>query len=87
LRFVDEAKKAGKPFFLYIPHNAPHFPPMAPRTHYEYAAGKAGWDRLRNARYRRQIEMGMIQARWPPARAAGLSAWDSLPPERDRFDQ
>ena len=52
LKFVDEAEKAGKPFFLYIPHNAPHFPLMAPPELIAKYRGryKAGWDRLRQAR-------------------------------------
>jgi arylsulfatase A-like enzyme len=91
LKFVDEAKKNGKPFFLYIPHNAPHFPLMAPPELIAKHRGKykAGWDRLRNARYRRQIEMGVIQARWPLSpREPDSPAWDSLSPEtQDRFDQ
>jgi arylsulfatase A-like enzyme len=32
LKFIDEARKAKKPFFLYVPHNAPHFPLMAPQN-------------------------------------------------------
>ena len=48
----------------------------------------AGWDRLRAERYRRQIEMGVIDARWPLSpREADSPAWDSLPDAaRDRFD-
>ena len=91
LKFIDEAQKAGKPFFLYLPHNAPHFPLMAPAELIAKYRGryKAGWDRLRNARYRRQIEMGMIQARWPLSpREPDSPAWESLSPEtQDRFDQ
>ena len=30
LKFIDEARTANKPFFLYLAHNAPHFPLMAP---------------------------------------------------------
>ena len=30
LKFIDEARQANKPFFLYLPFNAPHFPLMAP---------------------------------------------------------
>jgi arylsulfatase len=90
LKFVDEAKKANKPFFLYIPHNAPHFPLMAPPELIAKYRGKyqAGWDRLRAERYRRQIEMGVIDARWPlSSREADSPAWDSLPDAaRDRFD-
>src|SRR4029453_16871036 len=79
-----------KPFFLYIPHNAPHFPLMAPQNLIAKHRGKyrAGWDSLREARYRRQIKMGVIDARWPLSpREAESPAWDSLSDEaKDRFD-
>jgi arylsulfatase len=91
LKFVDEAKKANKPFFLYIPHNAPHFPLMAPPELIAKYRGqyKAGWDRLRAERYRKQLQMGVIDARWPLSpREADSPAWDSLPEAaRDRFDR
>jgi arylsulfatase A-like enzyme len=90
LKFVDEALKAKKPFFLYVPHNAPHFPLMAPQNLIAKYRGKfrAGWDRLREARYRRQVTMGLIDARWPLSpREAESPAWDSLSDEaKDRFD-
>lgn len=90
LRFIDEAKKAAKPFFLYLPYNAPHFPLMAPAELIAKHRGKyrAGWDRLREERYRRQIKMGLIDARWPlTPREADSPAWASLTPEaQDRFD-
>ena len=90
LKFIDEAKKANKPFFVYIPHNAPHFPLMAPPELIAKYRGKyqAGWDRLRAERYRRQIEMGVIDARWPlSSRDPDSPAWDSLPDAaRHRFD-
>ena len=64
LKFIDEARKANKPFFLYLAHNAPHFPLMAPAELIAKHRGKykAGWDSLRDARYRRQIKMGLIEA-------------------------
>ena len=90
LKFIDEARKANKPFFLYLPYNAPHFPLMAPADLIAKHRGKykAGWDRLRDARYRRQIKMGLIDARWPlSAREAESPAWESLSDEaKDRFD-
>jgi arylsulfatase len=90
LKFIDEARKANKPFFLYLPHNAPHFPLMAPQNLIAKYRGKyaAGWDRLREARYRRQIEMGLIGARWPLSpREAESPAWESLSDEaKARFD-
>jgi arylsulfatase A-like enzyme len=90
LKFIDEARKADKPFFLYVPHNAPHFPLMAPPDLIAKYRGKyrAGWDTLREERYRRQIKMGLIDARWPLSpRELESPAWESLSDEaRDRFD-
>ena len=90
LKFIDEALKAKKPFFLYVPHNAPHFPLMAPQNLVAKYRGKyrAGWDALREARYRRQITMKLIDASWPLSpREADSPAWDSLPDgAKDRFD-
>jgi len=90
LKFVDEARKANKPFFLYLPHNAPHFPLMAPQELIAKYRGKykAGWDRLREERYRRQIKMGLIDAKWPLSpRGTESPAWDSLSDEeKERFD-
>ena len=90
LKFIDDARTANKPFFLYLPYNAPHFPLMAPAELIAKYRGKykAGWDRLRDERYRRQIKMGLIDAKWPmSAREAESPAWDSLSDEaKDRFD-
>jgi len=90
LKFIDEARKANKPFFLYLPHNAPHFPLMAPAELIAKHRGKyrAGWDRLRDARRGRQIKMGLIDAKSPlSAREADSPAWESLSEEaKERFD-
>jgi arylsulfatase A-like enzyme len=90
LKFIDEARKAKKPFFLYVPHNAPHFPLMAPQNLIAKHRGKyrAGWDALREARHRRQINMKLIDASWPLSpREAEAPAWDSLSDgAKDRFD-
>jgi len=53
LKFVDEARAARKPFFLYVAHNAPHFPLQAPAEDIARWRGKfkAGWDVLRQERY------------------------------------
>jgi arylsulfatase len=60
LKLVGQARKSNKPFFLYLPHNAPHFPLMAPAELIAKYRGKykVGWDRLRAERYRRQIRVG-----------------------------
>jgi arylsulfatase A-like enzyme len=90
LKFIDEARQAGKPFFLYLPHNAPHFPLMAPPDLIAKYRGKykAGWDELRKARYQRQIQKGLIDPKWPlTPREPDTPAWDTLSNEqKDRFD-
>jgi arylsulfatase len=90
LKFVDDARSANKPFFLYLPHNAPHFPLMAPQELIAKYRGKyrKGWDALREERYRRQIGLGLIQPGWPLSpREPASPAWESLPAStQDRFD-
>ncbi|HEY4416093.1 MAG TPA: arylsulfatase [Verrucomicrobiae bacterium] len=90
LRFIDEAQTAKKPFFLYLAYNAPHFPLQAPPEDIAKFRGKymAGWDKLREARYQRQVQMGIIDPSWPKSpRPPEVAAWDSLTPDqKDRFD-
>jgi len=90
LKFIDEARAAHKPFFLYVAHNAPHFPLQAPPEDIARWRGKfkAGWDALRQARYERQIGMGLIDKSWPLSpRLDAVPAWSSLTPaEQDRYD-
>lgn len=90
LKFIDEAREAKKPFFLYLPFNAPHFPLMAPADLIAKYRGKykAGWDRLRQERYQRQVQMKLIDAKWPLSpREVDTPSWDSLSePMKDRFD-
>ncbi len=90
LKFIDEAQSAQKPFFLYLAHNAPHFPLQAPAETIAKFRGKyqAGWDALRLARHKKQIEMGIVDKAWVAApRPADITAWDEVPSEeRDRFD-
>lgn len=90
LKFVDDAKAQSKPFFLYVAHGAPHFPLKAPQDVIAKYRGtyKAGWDALRAARHKRQIDLGIVDPKWPLApRPADVPAWDSLSPqEQDRYD-
>ena len=90
LKFIDEARAAQKPFFLYLAHNAPHFPLQAPAEDIAKFRGryKAGWDKLRAERYARQQALGLIDARFALSpRTDAIRAWDALTPaEQDRFD-
>ncbi len=90
LTFIDEALAAKKPFFLYLAHNAPHFPLQAPADEIAKFRGKykAGWDKLRQERHARQVASGLIDPSWKLApRPDTIAAWDSLSAkEQDRFD-
>lgn len=92
LKFIDEARAEKKPFFLYLAHNAPHFPLQAPPDEiakFRHGIYTNGWDKLREVRYARQKQLGLIDAAWPlTARPAGVRAWEALPAARkEHFDE
>jgi arylsulfatase A-like enzyme len=90
LKFIDEAIAAKKPFFYYLPHSSVHFPLQAPKEDIDRYRGKylVGWDKLRADRHRRQLEMGLVDTKWPLSqRPPDVPAWDSLSDaDKDYFD-
>jgi arylsulfatase len=77
--YVKEMAKESKPFFLYAAFNAPHWPIQAPEeTVQKYAERyRAGWDALRDERHKKQIALGVVNARWPLSpRDRRVPAWD-----------
>ncbi|MES2597997.1 MAG: arylsulfatase [Verrucomicrobiota bacterium] len=90
LKFIDEAIVAKKPFYLHLCHNAPHFPLQVPAEEIAKFRGKykEGWGVLRDARIRRQKEMGIIDPAWEKSpRPPAIAMWkDVKPEEQDRFD-
>ena len=85
-----EARAAKKPFFLYLAHNAPHFPLQAPAEEIAKFRGKylAGWGELRNQRYARQLELGLLDPSWKLSpRPDAIKAWSTYTDEeKARFD-
>ncbi|MEZ5366598.1 MAG: arylsulfatase [Bryobacterales bacterium] len=67
VRFLDESASGDAPFFLYLPFTAPHWPLHAREEDIAAYQGKyaMGWDALREQRYNRMREMGVIDASWP----------------------
>jgi arylsulfatase len=90
LKFIDEARDAKKPFFLYLAYNAPHFPLQAPAEDIVKFRGKykAGWDAISQARLDKQVKLGLIDPAWAKSpRTEAIKAWNSLSDaEKDRFD-
>ena len=70
-----------KPFFLYLAFGATHAPIQVPKRYIERYRGAfdAGWDAVRQRRYLRQLELGVIPAgsKLPP-RNPGDPAWSAL---------
>jgi len=66
VEFIDQYGRDEKPFFLYLPFTAPHWPLHAwPEDIAKYKGKyRKGWDRLRQERYDRMVEMGIISDKW-----------------------
>lgn len=83
--FIDEASAADRPFFGYMAYTAPHWPIQALDEDMAKVRGRysEGYDVIRERRFARLKELGLIPASaQPPRLSAGLPAWDSLSPER-----
>ena len=78
-RFVSDhiAHRPWDPLFLYLPLGAAHAPHHAPPHYMERVRGRfdAGYDRIREKRYERQLEAGII----PPGTALPPSNPDVRP--------
>ncbi|MEM9942068.1 MAG: arylsulfatase [Planctomycetota bacterium] len=68
--------KTSRPFFLYVSYTSAHWPMHARPEEIEKYKGKydAGFNKIRNQRYRKSIECGVIDSRWPISDAD--SNWD-----------
>lgn len=60
--YIEEFSKSDQPFFLYVAHNAPHWPVQAlPEDIEKYKdTYKVGWEAIRKARYKKMASLGII---------------------------
>lgn len=91
VQLIDQFAGDKKPFFLYVAYTAPHWPMQAREA--DVARYKdtytVGWDKIRQARFERQVQMGMVKREWglsPRANyprlnegASTQGAWDNAP--------
>jgi arylsulfatase A-like enzyme len=85
INFIKAPGDQEKPFFLYLSYQAPHNPLQAPKADILKYRGKYldGWQAVREARFRRQKEMGIVPADAVlPAYPKNLPDWKSLTPEQ-----
>ena len=81
MKFIEESLGTGKPFFLYIAHNAPHYPLQAKKQDFDKYENRyvTGWDTIRKERFAKQKAIGLIPKDWQcPPRPAYIPAWNSL---------
>lgn len=81
VRFVREASRQEKPFFLYVAYTAPHWPLQAfPEDVAKYkGVYDVGWDVLRKRRHERMKELGVVDPDWPLSpRHPQVPAWEKV---------
>ena len=93
--FADHAVKcleehdASQPFFHYLAFTAPHWPLHAlPQDIAKYRGKyRIGWDELRKRRYRKQLELGIIDPKWALSpRDPDVPAWEDAATYRNVGD-
>ncbi|MGB3712332.1 MAG: arylsulfatase [Erythrobacter sp.] len=85
IRYLDEDREEGKPFFAYLAYTAPHWPLHAPEETIAKYEGKyaEGWSALRQKRFDALKEAGIIPADAPMSdEHPDVPDWDSLTPEQ-----
>ena len=88
--FIDEAKKSGKPMYLYMAFNAPHYPLHCLEKDYRLYEDtyKAGWDTIRTQRQAKQKQLGLFGDKYltPAPRPDHVNAWDTLTDEEKDWE-
>lgn len=67
LEFIRQGQESDQPWFLFLGHSSPHFPVQAPadRVDKYFDLYMQGWDELRENRFARMKELGLIDGeRW-----------------------
>ena len=64
--FIQDTEP-GEAFFLYVSYTAPHWPIHAREKAINSYEGRfqKGWEELRQERYERMLQMGILQPQWP----------------------
>jgi arylsulfatase len=80
--YLEAAGHATRPFFLYVAFTAPHWPLQAKPADLARYQGRygIGWDSVREARYRRMIDYGILRPAWQLSpRDSRVPAWIDAP--------
>jgi len=88
--YLNELRKTDrhKPFFLYLPFTAPHWPLQAFEEDIKKYQGKymAGWETLRQYRYKKMLKLGIINPEWKLSEPnPNTKNWNSLNDSTKRY--
>ena len=85
LQWLEDYKDKKRPIFLYMAYTAPHDPLMAwPEDIEKYeGAYDDGYEAVRQKRYSKQLEMGLIDSTYRLS-AATYPDWETLSPEKQQ---
>ncbi|MDH3271553.1 MAG: arylsulfatase [Gemmatimonadota bacterium] len=89
LRFIDEGKEDGRPFFAFAAYTSPHWPLQVPDDYLDLYRGQydVGYDSLREQRFASLRDAGIVPAAHElPPRLDWITPWDSLSGEQQRIE-
>ena len=91
IQFLSDSRRQNpdRPFFMYLAFNAPHSPLQAWPADIAKYRGKylVGWDKLREQRYQRQIQLGITKPEWALSpRPETIPAWGELTDKEKEFE-
>ncbi|MBC8107611.1 MAG: arylsulfatase [Anaerolineae bacterium] len=88
-QFVQQSRGSDQPFFMYIAHNAPHWPLMAPAGTIQKYRNQytEGYQATHAARYQRMSDMKIVDPKNTElSPTIDVAARDKLSPEEKRFE-
>ena len=88
IEFLDRARSKQQPYFLYLAHNAPHFPLHALPEDIAKYRGKysQGWDVIRQKRMQNLLSLGIADDNWRLSlRDPKVEPWDELAANQKSF--
>ncbi len=87
VEYIRDFAAQESPFFLYVAHNAPHWPLQAlPEDIAKYQGMYGdGWTPMRDARYERQKSLGLFRPENAPLPPTMGTDWSSLTPQQRTF--
>ncbi|MCP4854918.1 MAG: arylsulfatase [Fuerstiella sp.] len=89
IKFLQEARKTDRPWYLYVAFNAPHAPLQPLEVDYRKYMGRydTGWDTVRATRLKKQAKLDIFgKSVTPSPRPQHIPAWDTLSEKRRDFE-